>query len=178
MEDSVPKLLTVEEFNNEVRDWSFSVKRKSIGNLSSKTKGDSKEWKKRSSPHLKNSIDDIYKQFNSEVVGVGFNFEKHGVFIHYGVGRGYIKEGNRVVRGRKLNDAERNVQRKRGYKNKEINEMRISGDGSINRKPIDWFDVEIRTGIGKLADIAQGYHGDKAMKRILDTWKKLKIDKK
>lgn len=178
MQDSDPKYTTAEEFNQSVRNWSFSIKRKSIQNLTFKTKGNSRDWKKRNTPKLKSSIDDIYKEFKNEVVGVGFNFEKHGVFVHYGVGRGYIREGGIVKRGRKLNTEEKNKQRKRGYTKKETEQMRIAISGPINRKPVDWFDVEIRTGIGKLADIAQEYHGDKAMKRVLDTWDKLKIDKK
>ena len=32
---------------------------------------------------------------------IGFKFPKYGVFVHYGVGRGWVRQGGTVVRGAK-----------------------------------------------------------------------------
>lgn len=180
MEDSTPKLMTATEFNASVKSWTTLVRGRAVRNLHSKANRTSKEWRKRKTPKLGNSLDGDFRDFNNLIVGIRFTFERHGVFLHYGVGRGYIKQGDSVVRGRKLSRAEKNYQRLRGYSRKDTENMKIAYDGShsVRRQRVDWLDVEIRSGIKSLADIAQEFHGDKAMAKVLQTLDRITIDKK
>jgi hypothetical protein len=166
MQNTTPRLISVDDFNKNVRSWSVSIRSKIYRNAPVK------------SGSLRKSITQRIKKIYGESSRVTFNFERHGVFVHYGVGRGYIRMGNDVVPGRKLNTSESNSMLKRGDNKRDINKMRIVFGGSAKRKPNDWFDVEIKFGIRQLADIAQSYYGDKAMNAILQKIDKSLIQKK
>ena len=160
MEDSTPKLVTEDQFNESVRNWTVVTRRKMRTNIQSETKQDSKEWKGRKSKKLSQSISYRFRKQFGSISSIRYSFERHGVFLHYGVGRGYVRSGNTVVRGKRT-----------GKNSKEIS------NGGINRTPVDWFDVEIRTGLRALADAAQEYYGDMALQSILDQSNKALIEK-
>lgn len=67
----------------------------------------------------------MYKHGISE--GVTFRFERHGVFVHKGVGRGYKMVGGQVVRYAK-------------------------GSPNPGRSPVDWFNVIINHNTEDLAN--------------------------
>lgn len=159
MEDSTPKLITEDQFNESVRNWTVVTRRKMRTNIQSDTKQDSKEWKGRKSKKLSQSIFYRFRKQFGSISSIRYSFERHGVFLHYGVGRGYKKMGNSIYRVKK---------RKSG--NYEVN-------GDIKRKQIDWFDVEIRTGLSKLAYAAQEYYGDEALRKILGNSTKFLIER-
>ena len=79
---------------------------------------------------LTNSIKDQYKERYGETYGVSFKFERHGVFVQKGVGRGYSipTKGGSVVR-----------------KNKEPAIGR-------ERLPVDWFNPIIEQHLPELAN--------------------------
>ena len=81
-----------------------------------------KEWKEKK---LADSLK--YKVHNSFGIaeGLGFQFERHGVFRHYGTGSGY-----KVVNGM----------------------LTRVGGGPINRTPADWFNKVIDANTNDLAD--------------------------
>ncbi len=174
---TTPPLLTAKEFNQAVKSWTVNVRKKSVTNVTNNTKKDTRQWKGRESKKLSKSISYRFKKQFGDISRIAYSFERHGVFLHYGVGRGYVQTGNGIDRGRKLNQIEISQYQKRGYQNKEIAKIKHSFTGAINRKPVDWLDVEIRTGIKRLADIAQEYYGDKAMQAILNQIDKAQIEK-
>ena len=168
MQESTPQLITPEQFNTKVRGWTISVRQRMAGNIPESTGA------------LKRSLESFVLD-NKEGIPIRayFKFERHGVFIHYGVGRGYIRANGMVVPGRRLNKQEQGQYRKRGENRKDIAKMRILyNDGSVRRTPLDWFDMEIKVGIRELADIAQEYHGDAALERLLRQIDKATIQKK
>jgi len=64
------------------------------------------------------------------ITGLSFVFERHGVFVHKGVGRGYEMQGNTVVRTAK-------------------------SDASLvtrEREPFEWFNPIIEQSLPELAD--------------------------
>jgi hypothetical protein len=152
--------MTVEDFNRKVKDWTNQVRRKALRRLQDATTGKaSGEGERSLKPSLKYDFGEVYS--------TGFKFNYYLVFLHYGVGRGYIRQNGTVVRGHK--DSR--------FKNK-FGRMAYRNDTRpIARRPTDWIDVEIREGIDRLADIAQEYHGDKAAMEILNQKHKLLIDK-
>lgn len=166
-------LISVAEFNKEVKDWTNSVRRKAYSRLSDATTGEY-------SGQLKRSFKSSLKFRNGEAESTGFKFNYYGVFIHYGVGRGYVHLNGVVVRGRSLSKQEKGHYLIRGDKKKDISKMKVAFDPSgrpITRYGFDWIDIEIRNNIEKMADIAQEYHGDKAAREVLKQANKLLIQK-
>lgn len=168
MEDSTPTLMTVEEFNNAVKVWRMSRRREIVRNTKTLFGGKGKDGSytrisdRTTFLKLSRSIKARSGSDKGIVDEVKFNFARHGVFLHYGVGRGYKKvKGSRVVSRVKKNKAG-------SYNN--IN-------GSIKRHPVDWFDVVIRRGVKDLADTAQRFYGDQAMRDILNDIDKYLIEK-
>lgn len=161
MADSDPNYTTVDKFNEDVKSWTVSTRRKIRSNVKSNTKGDSKDWKGRKTKKLAQSISYGLRKRNGETYRIRFSFERHGVFLHYGVGRGYVKSGTGVSRG--VRDG------KKTY---------LAKNARIHRNPIDWFDKELDNNMNSLADIAVEYHGDEVLQQILDINHKAKIDGK
>lgn len=160
MSDSDPNYTTVDKFNDDVKKWTVSTRRKMISNIKTNTKDDTKEWKGRKTKKLAQSLTYGFRKNHGEAYSIRYSFERHGVFLHYGVGRGYVRNGDTVSRGVRTG--------KKDF---------VVKNGSINRKPVDWFDVEIKAGISGLADIAQEYYGDMALQSILDQSNKALIEK-
>jgi hypothetical protein len=171
MSDPTPNFITEDQFNQAVKDW--SVKTRDRIRRRAPVGIDSLPDEKK----LIFTKESIHKNHGT-INKVTFSFERHGVFVHYGVGRGYVRSGNAVVRGRKLNQAERKGKYAR-YSAKEVAKMKIIGaQGAIKRVPVDWCDIEIKTGIKALSDIAQGFYGDHVLKNLLRQMDKALIEKK
>lgn len=167
MTESTPKLITPEQYTSQVQVWTVNVRHRMARNAPV------------ASGTLRRSLESFVDQKNGVAFKIRYNFERHGVFIHYGVGRGYIRVGNTVMPGRRLTKAEQGQYRKRGDNKKDIAKLRVVyNDGSVRRTPFDWFDMEIKIGLSQLAEIAQDYKGDVAMRRILEQIDKATIQKK
>nr|DAT41426.1 MAG TPA: hypothetical protein [Caudoviricetes sp.] len=174
------KLITTEKFNKSVDKWKESVRSESYSILATNTKGvdlkDSLEGKAR-------YVDDEDKAYNR----IGFTFLRHGVFVHYGVGRGYTRVNGVVVRGYNLwnakkkkwrNDAIASRKAKEGFSTKEMKKIKIpTSMGAVYRRPLNFLDKVIDQKIEELADLSGEYYGDNALRKILNTYDKLKIEK-
>jgi hypothetical protein len=145
MENSTPKLINVDEFNSSVRIWAISTKRKIAQNAPVV------------SGKLLRSLSHKINKFNGESSRVRYNFDPHGIYVHYGVGRGYIRVGNELVRGRRLKDYEKNSLMKRCDSKRDVNKLRVVYNNS---------------------EITQSYYGDKAMQKLLTRIDKITINKK
>ena len=127
-----------ESFNKEVTQWGFKTRnllKNSISRLSMKGKGD-----------LMRSLQMKTKKDSGEIDRIIFNFQRHGVFFHKGVGRGYIIISGRVIRGK----------RKEGSKhgsNTFENSIQHTVSGPIRRHPKPWFTPVFEQEIPHLADI-------------------------
>lgn len=86
-------------------------------------------------------------QYHVEPVRVGIRFARHGVFLHYGAGRGY---GGRV--GSRWLD-------RYGYM-QETDPMSLGKMGTGNRHEQDWFNSVLDWHVSELADIAANYCAD------------------
>jgi hypothetical protein len=174
MTDSTPHLTKTEKFNQEVREWSIRTRNKMRRNapVGLDSRADDEKL----------SIGTEYKIHKAYGVAkrVTFDFPDHGIYVHYGVGNGYVREGGSLKRGRKLSRIERLNRYSQGHSAKQVAKMRhvYSSSLAINRTPVDWFDVEIRVGIQQLADLAQEYYGDRAMNEMLRQMKRSLIEKK
>jgi len=151
--NNTPPLMPPEQFNQKVLGWTIKTRSKMIRNAPV-----GKERSNTQNQSLANSIVSRTKKYDNEIGRISFGFEKHGIYVHYGVGRGYIRQGDTVVRGSKKNE-----------------KIKTTG---FNRKPNDWFDLEIKAGIKELAEISQEYYGDIALDKILKNMNKALIQKR
>ena len=111
---------------------------------------------------------------------IGFNFRRYGVFVAYGVGRGWIRQGGAVVRGsrvKKGSDLEKQL-RSKGYSRKDISSYVVGGSSSSEgRKPVDWFDSVLLSHMEELAAIAQEYYGEYCLEEIGNMFNRATIQK-
>jgi hypothetical protein len=170
MEERIVTAQQLEYFNTSVRGWGMSVKRGLKANARSMPKHDSKKRKYDKFPDLSKSVGVAFGKQYGIISSINFRFGFQGYFIHMGVGRGYIREGNTVKRGRKYAGDEIGALKGRGYTSKEIKKMRYidQNQEGVNRTPVDWFDVEIKRGVVWLAEYAGDFWGERAMESILD----------
>ncbi|WP_195334105.1 hypothetical protein [Bacteroides salyersiae] len=175
-------LMTVEEFNQAVRGWTLRVKSLTKQTLDSNTKA---------TGHLSNYPTYLDREnYDSPYYKIKFHFERYGVFRAYGAGRGYVIVNGVPVRGyrvrsdsdikKRLFGGEAKEMLENGYRTREINvAKKIAGNQNvIRRTPLNWFDKHINQNIKYLADVAQGFYGDEALRQILSNFHKLKIIKK
>ncbi|BDI76152.1 hypothetical protein [Paraprevotella clara] len=120
---------------------------------------------------------------------VSFRFPRHGVFRHYGAGRGWVIVDGKPVRGQRVLSLREIAGKKmnkrayslleRGDSHKEVRETKVpfGGSESPSRTPLDWLDRYIVSGTGKLADTAAEYYGDVAFRNVLKEIDKAKIGK-
>jgi hypothetical protein len=156
-----PKDISLEEYNKRVIGWGEKTGRKirdSIRMLTSKGKGD-----------LLRSLRLKTGKWYGEVDKLAYHFERHGVFLHKGLGRGYAMVGGKVMRvsgsakdARFWGNAEYRkagikVSVSRDYKPKLLTSQ------SIKRKPIEWYNRPIERNIPQLADMIAEMNADKAV---------------
>lgn len=152
MTETTPPLITSDQFNDKVRGWTISTRSRMKKNAPVFAGEDSGF---RTEPKLAASLTYRIRKNEENVSSLlKFQFPRHGVFVHYGVGRGYIRQGNTVIRSSR---------------------SRTTG---INRHPDDWFDVEIRERLPELAEITQEFYGDWALDDMLSKIEKFTIQRK
>lgn len=169
------KLMTAEEFNRRVKRWGANVRAESHGALTSMTRTYSGRLRSRLKDVVSLRKDDGVAQW------VGFRFERYGVFVSYGVGRGWIRQGQTVVRAQRLRKGTEMYShlRNKGYSKKELAQysIPINRDGK-KREPKDWLDPMIDRHLNELADIAGEYYGDESMRHVLEEFDRMRIVKK
>ena len=167
--------MTESEYELQLNQWAIEAKSQMSGILKSGTHG-----KGYSAKSLKVQVRD-----NRKTGGhwIGFKFPKYGVFVHYGVGRGWVRQGGTVVRGSRVkkNSELWHQLRKRGYQTKEIGKYATStkniSKAGKERKPLDWFDSVLKARINELADIATEYYGDYSVEKLGEMLERMTIKK-
>ncbi len=159
------------EFNREVRSWAFKVI--SAIRMQDKTHGSGK---------LMRSLQPaFYDNDRSHAIsGIAFRFEPYGIFVHYGVGRGYISDNGVLKRGHRIQKGSAlwNKMRRKGDSPKSIRKMSVVSDFlALKRSPINWIDKYIEKHNIQLANTAAEYYADSAAWVILRNLSKSKIDK-
>lgn len=171
MEEDNDNLMTAAEFDNRLKAWSESVRNMAAGKISAGTHG---------TGALAGRLRTFIGSDDPESRYVKFNFPRYGVFVAYGVGRGWIKKGDSVVRGSRIHKGTELYAQylQKGYTSKQISKVALKRSGSDKtRKPLDWFDSVIIRKMEEVANIAQQYYGDKTMARVLDQINSMTIRK-
>ena len=141
-------------YNQMVRHWSAMVRRKLYGSVLRFSNGKAgavtrgiKRPQRRTEYKLRNNLAFRTHQDYGLVDGVGFLFERHGVFVHKGVGRGYVMSGGMVVRGYKPG---KEVAAYAKAQNRAVGNTLLIGP--VRRKPEEWFNPILDQNVPELAD--------------------------
>jgi hypothetical protein len=120
----------IEQQNYAVLKWLPKVRRVLVSKAKMFTQGKNVPMVTRGprvEHKLANSINTKTRKDFGEIDTISFSFERHGVFVHKGVGRGYKMSSGVVTRTAK-------------------------GPVTILRKPVDWFNPVLDGYIPELAD--------------------------
>ena len=140
------KLINEGEFNEKAQAWAIKLKRNFKSNI--------KSGAKNSRGILEKSITSSLSKRQGVLNRISFGFYRYGVFVAYGVGRGYIHTSAGVVRGRRTEQYHK--------KHRQDKSMFVAyGSGAVKREPIDFFNSELDKNIDELADLITEYYGDK-----------------
>ena len=112
----------MDAFNEKIKAWGLKVKATMPASISAHGIRGKK---------LSGSIKNTYYYDYGEIYRLGFSFAREGIFVHKGVGRGYVMSGGTVVK--------------------------ISKSQGFNRKPKPWFNPVIESFIPDLDEIIQEY---------------------
>lgn len=146
-------MMTIQEFDILLKNWGQSVKRDATLKLSRHT-------------HSTGALQHINVRagFSDKMSAhfVGFNFKRYGVFVAYGVGSGWVRQGGTVVRT--AQGPQKPAKYHPGY--------------VLVRRPLDWFDSSLDAHINRISLLAANYYGDQAVQTTIDAMRRAKIIKK
>ena len=172
--------MTVSEFDDKIKQWAKNITSLAKAKLSA-TNGTGELQQ-----NLHNYVDPIKNKTGRRIA---FKFPRHGVFRHYGAGRGYIIVNGQPVRGHRvlslreiaagLTNSEAQDMAARGYTNRAIRSAKkaYQSNKRIAREPLDWLDGYIGANTGPLADISAQFYGDASVEQVLKQIDKTKIVK-
>ena len=178
MSDNI--LMTVEEFDSALKKWADKVKGLSRITLN-QTHSSGELWRE-----LHDYVDPLQDQVSRRIA---FKFPRHGVFRHYGAGRGYViingkpVKGYRVLSLREIQEKRTNQEAldllKKGYSYSFVkkNKKTYDNDKTVARKPLNWLDSHIASNFQTLADIASEFYGDQCLEQLLKQVQRIQIVK-
>lgn len=132
----------IRDYNNEVALWAESVSTKLAASAAVKSKD-----------LAKSILANYYSDKNGVVTRVGFTFDRKGIWLHRGAGRGY--GGTKGSRWNKLKRVGRTYVETNIIRH--TNPFSLGRMGSGERKGYDWFNRVVDGEIQQLADIAVKY---------------------
>ena len=155
-------LSSINEQNEYVQKWSSKVVRRMKNTTRQFTKGKAGAYSviktKRTEEKLTQSLNYRIGKEYGLVEYVGIRLERHGVFVHKGVGRGYIMENGVVKRGIRPDK-----QTKMYAKAKGRDAPVIASNAPIRRKPVEWFNPVLDQMMPELADKLAEINADAAL---------------
>ena len=171
------RLMTDDEFLEKLRSWVSKTRTDAVQLVTTGTKSGAKVLGPNTQSHAW-----LVKQGKTQrmLAGASMVFPRHGVFVHYGVGRGWIRQGGKVVRMQRIHkgDALYYEHLKRGDSKKDIRQMAIPIDsGGKGRKPVDWIDKAVRDNFPEIAEAAMEWAAGATLGEIKKAIAKMSISK-
>lgn len=162
--------MTEAEFKSQLKDWGLGTRELMRQRLQGHGTG-------ALAKSIKVSVKESKK---TETHIVGFKFNRYGVYVAYGVGRGWVRENGTVKRGSRVKkgSAAETLLKGRGYSKKDLRSYIIGGSGGKGRKPLEWFDGVLLSRTEELGDIAAEYYGDYSMEQLEEMVGRMTITKK
>lgn len=139
----------IEAQNQAVSQWASMVQRYLRGATAILTQGKEGIISRpgRTERKLEDSIRTQSRKTYGVITGQSFIFERHGVFVHKGVGRGYKMQGGMVVRTAKV-------------ENPDTRQMLTRNDRQRPREPFEWFNPVILQSLPELANKLANINAD------------------
>ena len=162
------RLMSPAEYNKGVESWTHKVRGISI-NILQRT-------------HASGKLRSGLREGGPAYVGLGFRFERYGAYREYGAGRGYIVKDGIIMKGHSAWSDKKKRQELRSLRVSEyrIRRMRTIDEhyAVIRRTPLPWLDPPIVENIESLADLSGEYYGDQALKKVLQKFDRITIEKR
>lgn len=169
------ELKDYQRFNKDVRMWTMHVRGESVKILQ----------KTHSSGRLEHQLSSRFLEDrggSKAYVGLGFRFLKYGAYREYGAGRGYIVKDGIIMKGHsEWRDLKTRLKRKKqGWSDYRIRRSRVVDEhyAEIKRSALPWLDPPITKNIGDLADISGEFYGDNALRKVLEKFDRITIEKR
>ena len=154
--------LNIEEQNAAITQWASMVQRHLRGAAVLLTHGKEGSIARpgRTERKLEDSIRSQSRKTYGVITGQSFMFERHGVFVHKGVGNGYhqIKGGIVIKKTRSLISI---MKDKRMSVHAKINAR--ANFYVMNRQPFEWFNPVLQQSLPELADKLANINADAAV---------------
>ncbi len=147
-----PKDISQDEYNKRVTEWGSNVGvklRASIRMLMNDGKG-----KLVKSLRLKTA------KWYGEVDKLSYHFERHGVFAHKGVGRGYIMVGGNIVH---VKGFQTKASIMKMFSAARKSKWITNKDTGLKRQADEWFNPVVQDNIKDLADLVAELNADRAV---------------
>ncbi len=149
------RLMTDEEFRKRLEAWSQKIHRGAVQVITSETR--------KYSGGLRGITEDTVVRNEGEqtrsYARVRFRFPRHGAYVHYGVGRGWIREGGVVVRGWR-------------------HPVKKATPTPRGRQAVDFLDRHIKANTQEFIDLAMTWTEDRALYVIRNELRKMTFTKK
>lgn len=161
------RTMTEAEFKSQLKDWGLGTRELMRQRLQGHGTG-------ALAKSIKVSVKESKK---TETHMVDFKFNRYGVFVSNGVGRGWVRENGVVKRGSRVKkgSAAEALLKSRGYSDKDLRSYIIGGKGGKGRKPLDWHNGVLAMRTDELGDIAAEYYGDFSMEQLKDMVERMSI---
>ena len=178
-------LMTADDFNRRMEEWGDKVVGQAKVVINSNTHSGAPRFKDNTKN--KKLVDTLKSNVRLGDDGIakwiGFSFIKSGVWLAYGVGRGWVMQNGTLVQGSRVKQGDNMYQqlKKKGYTNRDIGKYVVrngSRTKSVARNPIDWLDSVIEDNIQEVADINGDFFGDIAILKVLNQFDRMTIKKR
>lgn len=143
--------VALKAFNQSVRSWSLKVQRQLRSNADRLFRHRPMSNVSARFPRLSESIQAKVRIHQGEATSIGFSIARHGVYLHFGAGRG---EGGRV--------GSRWVNKRGWYVRTREKSL---GKAATHRTDVHWFNSVIDANIDELVEIVSTYSSDIAVNK-------------
>ena len=171
------RLMTDEEFLAKLQEWVRKTRAEAVQLVTSGTKSGAKGLSANVTSEAW-----VTKKGKTQrmTAGAAMRFPRYGVFVHYGVGRGWARHGGQVVRMQRIHKGDKLYYEylKRGYSKRDISKTGIPLDeGGKGRKPVDWLDKAVRDNFPEIAEAALEWAAGATLGEIKKAIAKMTISK-
>ena len=178
-------LMTAEQFNDRMAEWGEKVASQAKAVIAANTHSDAPRFRNSSkNKKLEDTIKASVRLGDDGIARwIGFSFIRAGVWVAYGVGRGWVRQNGQLVQGHRVKQGGQlyNQLKKKGYSRKDIGKYVVRSKERKTRvqprTPLDWLDKVIADNINEVADINAEFFGDAAMRKVLDQFDRMTIRK-
>lgn len=149
------RLMTDDDFRQKLEVWSNKIHRGAVQVITAETIA-------YTGSLLGITQDTVVRNEGEQIrsyARVRFRFPRHGAFVHYGVGRGWIRQSGTVVRGWR-------------------HPVKVVSPTAKGRKAVDFLDRHIQANANEFIDLAMEWTQDRALSAIRKELRKMTLTKK